>query len=151
AEETGWYGPEALDPHINEITVLHQQLSSDRWRDLFAVPRRSLRSALDELERAIPDFRPVQDDYSFRCAPQVLGPALDTLEYLRSVLKTEINAATDNPLIFPPDPPGPHIDPEAYGRSLNIAECRKAVVSGGNFHGEPIAIALDQACIPIAE
>jgi histidine ammonia-lyase len=90
----------------------------------------------------------VQDDYSFRCAPQVIGPALDTFAHVRTVLTRELNSATDNPLIFPPDGPD---DLESYGRSLTVAACKRAVVSGGNFHGEPVAIALDQACLALAE
>jgi histidine ammonia-lyase len=67
------------------------------------------------------DGRP-QDPYSFRCAPQVMGPVIDALGFVRSTLEIEINSATDNPLIFPED---------------------KACLSGGNFHGQPISMALD--------
>jgi histidine ammonia-lyase len=52
-------------------------------------------------------------------------------------------------LIFPPARDG--LEPEQYARSLTVGECMRAVVSGGNFHGEPIAVALDQACIALAE
>jgi histidine ammonia-lyase len=70
----------------------------------------------------------VQDAYSLRCAPQVLGPAHEALDYAAAVLEREINAATDNPLFF---------DGEA--------------VSGGNFHGEAVGLALDFAAIAVAE
>ncbi len=70
----------------------------------------------------------VQDAYSLRCAPQVMGPALDTLDYVATVLEREVNAATDNPLL---------LDGQA--------------VSGGNFHGEVIGQALDFAAISLAE
>src|SRR5262249_35759104 len=80
------------------------------------------------------------------CAPQVLGIALDTLRYVRGVLTTEMNSATDNPLIFPPDRAGVD-DPAAYAASLTLEECRQAVLSGGNFHGQPVAIARDQPAI----
>jgi histidine ammonia-lyase len=71
----------------------------------------------------------VQDAYSLRCAPQVHGAARDTLEFVRNVIEREINAATDNPLIFE--------DGEA--------------ISGGNFHGEPIGMVMDYLSIAIAE
>ncbi len=77
----------------------------------------------------------VQDAYSLRCMPQVHGAVRGALDHLAGVLAIEINAATDNPLVFPPDAAHPE------GR----------VVSGGNFHGEPVAMALDYATIAVAE
>ena len=71
----------------------------------------------------------VQDAYSLRCAPQVQGACRDTLEFVRGVIETEINAATDNPLLFDP------------GTAL----------SGGNFHGEPVGMVLDFLAIALAE
>jgi histidine ammonia-lyase len=70
----------------------------------------------------------VQDPYSLRCAPQVLGPAYDTLGFVTAVLEREINAATDNPLLFD-----------------------GGAISGGNFHGEGVGQALDFAAISLAE
>src|SRR5690242_16037808 len=84
----------------------------------------------------------VQDPYSLRCIPQVHGAVRDTLDHLRRVLDIELNSATDNPLVFPG---GGVADPEA------IATGGGRVISGGNFHGEPIAFALDFATIAIAE
>jgi len=77
----------------------------------------------------------VQDDYSLRCTPQVLGPIKETLDFCRKIVSREINAATDNPLIFitKNDP----------------LECD--IISGGNFHGEPIALAMDYLAIAMAE
>lgn len=72
----------------------------------------------------------VQDAYSLRCAPQVHGASRDALGYVRSVLETEINSVTDNPLIFPKD---------------------EVALSGGNFHGQPLALALDFLGIALAE
>jgi len=72
----------------------------------------------------------VQDPYSIRCMPQVHGASRDALAYTRGVLEIEINSVTDNPLVF--------------------AE-QKRIVSGGNFHGQPVAIALDLATIAVAE
>lgn len=76
----------------------------------------------------------VQDAYTLRCIPQVHGAARDTLTELQRVLAIEINSATDNPLVFP-------------GAAPELDE----VISGGNFHGEPIAMALDYAAIGVAE
>jgi histidine ammonia-lyase len=153
AEEAVEVARARLAPHLDQIDELHHLLYSGARSHPIATARDELQAALKELKLAVPEFRSVQDDYSFRCAAQVVGPALDTLRTLRGTLQTEINAATDNPLIFPPDTSDPTLDPEAevYGRSLGLKECRNAVVSGGNFHGEQIAIALDQACIPLAE
>lgn len=76
----------------------------------------------------------VQDPYSFRCAPQVLGAARDVLEFARGVVERELGGVTDNPLVF------------AGGDSADV-------VSGGNFHGMPLALALDaakMALVPVA-
>lgn len=72
----------------------------------------------------------VQDPYSFRCIPQVHGASKDTIAYVRSVLETEINSATDNPTVFPDE---------------------DLIISAGNFHGQPIAIAMDLLAIAVAE
>jgi histidine ammonia-lyase len=72
----------------------------------------------------------VQDAYSLRCIPQVIGASLDTIRYVQSVVETEINSVTDNPLVFVDD---------------------GTVVSGGNFHGQPIALAMDFLGIALAE
>src|SRR5690606_37112510 len=73
------------------------------------------------------DCGKVQDPYSLRCMPQVHGATRDVLGYARGVLEREANATTDNPLVF--------IDERApHGGVL---------VSGGNFHGQPVALALD--------
>jgi histidine ammonia-lyase len=84
----------------------------------------------------------VQDPYSLRCAPQVQGAARDALDYLRRVLAVEMNAATDNPLVFPD---GGVVDANANATGGGH------VLSGGNFHGEPVAIALDVAKLGLAE
>ncbi|MCU0483409.1 MAG: histidine ammonia-lyase [Chloroflexi bacterium] len=84
----------------------------------------------------------VQDPYSLRCVPQVHGAVRDALDHLRRVLDVEMNAATDNPLVFPEGGvAGP--DVAATGGGL--------VISGGNFHGEPVALALDFAKLALAE
>ncbi|MBC5839406.1 histidine ammonia-lyase [Flavobacterium muglaense] len=72
----------------------------------------------------------VQDPYSFRCIPQVHGASKDAIEYVKKVFKTEINSVTDNPNIF--------IESDQ-------------IISGGNFHGQPLALALDFMAIALAE
>lgn len=72
----------------------------------------------------------VQDPYSFRCMPQVHGATKDALQYCKKVVLTEINAVTDNPNIF--------VDEDM-------------IISGGNFHGQPLALALDFLAISLAE
>jgi histidine ammonia-lyase len=76
---------------------------------------------------------PPQDPYSIRCAPQVHGTIADTLDLVQRWVEMEINAATDNPLIF-----------------LDLARSYKTL-SGGNFHGEPIAMAMDFLAIALTE
>lgn len=72
----------------------------------------------------------VQDPYSFRCVPQVHGASKDSIAYVKQVVTTEINSATDNPTVFP---------------DLDM------VISAGNFHGQPLALVLDFLAIAIAE
>ena len=78
----------------------------------------------------------VQDSYCLRCMPQVHGACRDVLDHVLDVLQTEANAVTDNPLVFVPDA---LTDPEG------------SVISGGNFHGEPVAMALDYLTVAICE
>ena len=84
----------------------------------------------------------VQDPYSVRCVPQVHGASLDAIGHARRVVEIEINSATDNPLIFPD---GADVDADA------VATGRGKVVSGGNFHGQPVALAMDLAALALAE
>ena len=124
--------------------------------------REALTTVQGLLGQAVPSSPPVQDDYSFRCFPQVIACAWRSMEHVRGIVRAELNAATDNPLIFPPDAdadgPAP-TDPAAYGAWLSdptkcphrVRQCRLAVMGGGNFHGEPIAIAMDYFTIAIAE
>lgn len=72
----------------------------------------------------------VQDPYSFRCIPQVHGATKDSTNYVRAVFETEINSVTDNPTVFPEE---------------------DEIISGGNFHGQPLALALDFLCIAVSE
>jgi histidine ammonia-lyase len=83
-----------------------------------------------EIRASHEDCDRVQDPYSIRCQPQVVGACLDVLRHVCKVLETEANAVTDNPLVF--------VD-------------SKVVLSGGNFHAEPVALAADYLALAIAE
>ena len=72
----------------------------------------------------------IQDPYSIRCQPQVMGACLDSIRYIASILSIEANAVTDNPLVFADD---------------------NEIISGGNFHAEPVALVADQLAVAIAE
>jgi histidine ammonia-lyase len=85
------------------------------------------------------DCSRVQDAYSLRCMPQVHGAVRDTLSHCREVMETEANSAVDNPLVFVKDRVGPGLRPGQAERSSAEGD----VLSGGNFHGEPVAFALD--------
>ncbi|HEU5073182.1 MAG TPA: histidine ammonia-lyase, partial [Polyangiaceae bacterium] len=75
----------------------------------------------------------VQDPYSLRCAPQVLGACLDAIRFARGVVERELGAVTDNPLVF-----------------AERAPPARRVVSAGNFHGMPLALAFDTLCIALS-
>src|SRR5439155_24933762 len=128
-------GARVLTRYVLAAQGIYEQVLSGALPASAVAARGHLEQALEQLQGAVPSFLPVQDDYSFRCAPQVLGPALDTCAHVRAVLTCELNSATDNPLIFPPDGPK---DCNDYSRSLTVAACKRAVVSGCNFHGEPV-------------
>ncbi|MGB8985617.1 MAG: histidine ammonia-lyase [Candidatus Sulfotelmatobacter sp.] len=92
----------------------------------------------------------VQDAYSLRCIPQVHGAVRDTLTHCRNVFEIEANSAVDNPLVFIQGTD--HVGTAAPGRPAerNSAICGGDVISGGNFHGEPLAFALDFLAIALS-
>lgn len=94
------------------------------------VTSQKMRANLTDSEIANQNKMHVQDPYSFRCIPQVHGATWDALHYAKGVFENEINAVTDNPTIFPDE---------------------DLIVSGGNFHGQPLAITLDFLAIAMAE
>ncbi len=91
---------------------------------------RNIRTLLEGSELIAKEKKNIQDPYSFRCMPQVHGASKDAINYVASVVETEINSVTDNPTIF-------------------IEE--DMILSGGNFHGQPLALVLDFLCIALAE
>jgi len=82
----------------------------------------------------------VQDAYSLRCTPQVHGAVRDSLAQARTMAEVELNSATDNPLVFAP----------SLGTGTDAASANGDIVSGGNFHGQPLAMAADQLAIALA-
>jgi histidine ammonia-lyase len=118
--------PVAFDPRIHQARPHAGQIQvAEHLMELLAD------SQIRESHRAH-DSR-VQDAYCLRCMPQVHGAVRDALEHVRGVLNIESGSATDNPLVFP----------EPTSESPNHG----AVLSGGNFHGAPLAYAFDYAAI----
>lgn len=116
----------AYDPDIHRIRPHRgQNLSALRLRALLHSEANP--SQIAESHR---NCRKVQDAYTLRCVPQVHGVVHDTIEFVREIITTEMNSATDNPLVFAD---------------------REEIISGGNFHGEYPAKALDYLAIAVAE
>ena len=120
--------PAAFDARIAQVRPHAGQLVTAR-----NLERLNRGSEIRESHRSpIKDAR-VQDPYSLRCAPQVHGAVRDALAHVRATVSTELNSATDNPLVF--------ADAESVSGE---------VISGGNFHGQPLAMAADQMAIALA-
>ncbi len=151
------------------LEALHGTVSAfdERIHALRPHPRqiecaRNLREILAESE-FVRDFDPVnvQDAYTLRCMPQVHGACRDAVAYAEWLIKLELNSVTDNPLIFLSEPPAiagglsqliespdQNVQPPATaGGSDTVIE----VISGGNFHGEPLALAFDYLTIALSE
>ncbi|MBV8200652.1 MAG: histidine ammonia-lyase [Acidobacteria bacterium] len=132
----------AFDPRIHALRPHPGQQASaaNLWRLLQG-------SAIRESHRE-GDIR-VQDPYSIRCMPQVHGAVRDLLADVETKLGIEINAVTDNPLVVELEPPA------AVARSTRAKgaapDAGSAVLSGGNFHGEPMALAADVLAIALSE
>jgi histidine ammonia-lyase len=89
-----------------------------------------IRALLNGSELIVQSKKHVQDPYSFRCIPQVHGASADAIDYVTRVILTEVNSVTDNPNVFPEE---------------------DSIISAGNFHGQPLALALDFLAIALAE
>lgn len=112
----------AFDPRIQDVR-------GQSGQKLVAANIRALFAGRDGIVESHKDCSKVQDPYSFRCVPQVHGATRDALAYVQRVVDQELNAVTDNPLVFEDGD----------------------VISGGNFHGQPIAIVMDFLAIAVAE
>ena len=150
--------PAAFDPRIHALRPHPgQQAAAAHLRRLLAGSR-----LVTE-----PGQVRVQDAYSLRCMPQVHGAVRDALAHAARVLTVEANSVTDNPLIFPDEPAGPAgeggitasggpgtgtVGPaEEPAGPAAPGDAAGDVVSGGNFHGEPVALVLDYATMALAE
>jgi histidine ammonia-lyase len=111
------------EPFGVQVNEIRNQVGQIKTAEIF-------RSLLADSELANGEKAHVQDPYSFRCIPQVHGASYDTIEHCATIVEREINAVTDNPTVFPDD---------------------DIVVSAGNFHGQPLALAMDFLAIALAE
>ncbi|MDR1878583.1 MAG: histidine ammonia-lyase [Bacteroidales bacterium] len=111
------------EPFIEEVHAIRPHAGQ-------SISAFNIRRFLENSEIACQKKRHVQDPYSFRCMPQVHGATRDTIDYVTKVFETEINSVTDNPTVFPKE---------------------DMIVSAGNFHGQPLALALDFLSIAMAE
>ncbi|CQR53971.1 MULTISPECIES: histidine ammonia-lyase [Haloferax] len=121
------------DPAIHEVRPHPGQKESAA-----AIRRLTAGSTVLESHK---DCERVQDAYSIRCLPQVHGAVRDAVSHLREAVEVELNSVTDNPLVFPAGA----VDERAPGTDA------AAVVSAGNFHGEPLALRLDYAAGALTE
>ena len=120
----------SLDAYDGRIEPFFEQLHLVRQHKGQIETAEYIRTILDGSQLISREKKHVQDPYSFRCVPQVHGAVKDAVDYVSNVVLTEINSVTDNPMVFPDD---------------------DLIVSGGNFHGEPLALAMDFLGIAISE
>ncbi|WP_306350247.1 histidine ammonia-lyase [Flavobacterium sp. '19STA2R22 D10 B1'] len=127
ADLIGTISLEAFDGRIEPFNELIHYIRPHKGQ---IVTAERITSFLDESQIIVQEKKHVQDPYSFRCMPQVHGASKDAIDYVKKVFKTEINSVTDNPNVF--------IESDQ-------------IISGGNFHGQPLAITLDFLSIALAE
>ena len=120
----------SLDAYDGRIEPFDPLIHEVRKQSGQAVTAARIRELLDGSEMIARPKQHVQDPYSFRCVPQVHGASRDLMAYVRSVIVNEINSVTDNPTVFPDE---------------------DKVISAGNFHGQPLALAMDSLAIAMAE
>lgn len=123
-------GAMSLDAFDGRINPFIDEVHEIRAHKGQLTTARNFRRLLEGSELIARPKKHVQDPYSFRCIPQVHGATKDAIRYVSGVLLTEINSVTDNPTIFPDE---------------------DKIISGGNFHGQPLAISYDFLAIALAE
>ena len=127
ADVAGALSLEAFDGRIEPFNELLHQIRPHQGQLETAL---NIRKIVEGSELIARPKKHVQDPYSFRCMPQVHGASKDTIAYVANVILTEVNSVTDNPTVF--------VDEDL-------------ILSGGNFHGQPLALALDFLAIALAE
>src|ERR1700692_4633478 len=115
-------------PGAFDSRIMHARAYSGASRTARNLAHLNEGSEIRESHRAAEKDTRVQDAYSLRCTPQVHGAVRDSLSQAREMAAVELNSATDNPLVFVGDGSGD-------------------IISGGNFHGQPLAMAADQVAI----
>jgi histidine ammonia-lyase len=123
-------GALSLDVFDGKIEPFHELIQLIRPYEGQIKTARRIRAILDGSELIMKPKKHVQDPYSFRCIPQVHGASKDSINYVAYVFQREINSVTDNPTIFPDE---------------------DLIISAGNFHGQPLALALDNLAISLSE
>lgn len=127
-------GALTIEAQNGTMRAFMPQVHLSRPQNYQAETAASIRDLLQGSQFTRPDNSlNVQDPYTLRCIPQVHGAVRNTIEFSRSVIQTELNSVTDNPLLFFED------------------DGSVEIISGGNFHGEPLALALDYLAIAIAD
>ncbi len=117
-----------MGSHVPLDARIHQRRNQRGQQESAAHLRRLVNDS--EINRSHQNCARVQDPYTLRCAPQVFGAIRDALDYCQNIFERELDAVTDNPLVFPED---------------------DAVLSGGNFHGQPLALALDMMAVALTQ
>ncbi len=123
-------GALSLEAYDGRIEPFHENLHKVRPHQGQIETAQNFRKILEGSELIAHPKKHVQDPYSFRCMPQVHGASKDALNYVANVLLIEINSVTDNPTIWPDE---------------------DLIISGGNFHGQPLALSYDFMAIAISE
>src|SRR5439155_9731357 len=117
-----------MGSHIPLDARIHQRRGQHGQQESATHLRRLVRES--EINKSHEDCPRVQDPYTLRCAPQVFGAVRDALDYCAQIFERELDAVTDNPLVFPDE---------------------GDVLSGGNFHGQPLSLPLDHLALAMCE
>jgi len=120
----------SLDAYDGRIEPFGLSVNEIRKQEGQQVTAGIFRDLLKDSELIKQQKQHVQDPYSFRCVPQIHGASYDAIQYVKNIVEREVNAVTDNPTLFPDE---------------------DLIVSAGNFHGQPLALAMDFLAIAMAE